>query len=165
VSRHDVTDEQREELAEVVPLHGDDFWPSWPGHRMRREERTGEGTYADHAHRRAEPWADARELPGERRAAGHGRAGRSLVVMRVRCFADARQVAEHLMGRTPVLMDLTGVEADVARRVLDFASGVVFGLSARMHRVDRSVFLLTPSGTEVAQFGEGIGKREDVLPG
>ncbi|MEN3584447.1 cell division protein SepF [Streptomyces sp. ZYX-F-203] len=74
---------------------------------------------------------------------------RRLVVLRVNVFADAREVAETLMAGVPVLLDLTGAESDVAKRVLDFSTGVVFGLASAMHRVDRSVFLLTPAGTEV----------------
>ncbi|MFD3486292.1 cell division protein SepF [Streptomyces sp. NPDC058665] len=77
---------------------------------------------------------------------------RRFVVLRVRVFADAREVAEHLIAQIPVLLDLTGAETDVAKRILDFSSGVVFGLGSGMHRVERNVFLLAPVGTEV----EGI---------
>ncbi|MFI1952908.1 MULTISPECIES: cell division protein SepF [Streptomyces] len=128
--RYDVTDQQWEGLAEVVPLRGDTAWPSWPGHPA---------------------------LPGEEERVADTR---RFVVLRVQVFADARDVAEHLMGRTPVLLDLTGADADVAKRILDFSSGVVFGLGAGMHRVDRDVFLLTPAGTEVAEPRLGAGARE-----
>ncbi len=117
MSGHDVTDEQWEGLAQVVPLRGGDAWPTWPGHRALPEER-----------------AEAR---------------RRFVVLRVNVFADAREVAETLMAQIPVLLDLTGAETDVAKRVLDFSSGVVFGLGSAMHRVDRNVFLLAPPGTEI----------------
>ena len=74
---------------------------------------------------------------------------RRFVVLRVNVFADAREVAETLMNHTPVLLDLSGAETDVAKRVLDFSSGVVFGLGSAMHRVDRNVFLLAPAGTQI----------------
>lgn len=74
---------------------------------------------------------------------------RRFVVLRVNVFADAREVAETLMAQIPVLLDLSGAEIDVAKRVLDFSSGVVFGLGSAMHRVERNVFLLAPPGTEV----------------
>ncbi|MEV6424855.1 cell division protein SepF [Streptomyces sp. NPDC051662] len=77
---------------------------------------------------------------------------RRFIVLRVQVFADAREVADHLIARIPVLLDLTGAEPDVAKRILDFSSGVVFGLGSGMHRVDKNVFLLAPIGTEV----EGI---------
>ncbi|MEZ7005231.1 cell division protein SepF [Streptomyces sp. SCSIO 75703] len=123
MSSHDVTDEQWEGLAQVVPLRGRDAWPSAVGHRALPDDRTA--------------------------------ARRRFVVLRVSVFADAREVAETLMGGIPVLLDLTGAETDVAKRVLDFSTGVVFGLGNGMHRVDRNVFLLTPAGTEVNGLMEG----------
>ncbi|MFE2941829.1 cell division protein SepF [Streptomyces sp. NPDC059255] len=83
---------------------------------------------------------------------------RRFIVLRVQVFADAREVADHLIERIPVLLDLTGAETDVAKRILDFSSGVVFGLGSGMHRVDKNVFLLAPIGTEV----EGIAA--DTIP-
>ncbi|MFJ7494614.1 cell division protein SepF [Streptomyces sp. NPDC097727] len=116
--RYDVTDEQWEGLAQVVPLRGRDQWPSRVDHRT---------------------------VPDEGAAAEQ----RRLVVLRVQVFADAREVAEYLVAQIPVLLDLTSAETDVAKRILDFTSGVVFGLGSGMHRVDRNVFLLSPLGMEV----------------
>lgn len=118
MNSHDVTDEQWEGLAQVVPLRGRDAWPSAVGHRALPE------------------------APTETR--------RRFVVLRVNVFADAREVAETVMAGIPVLLDLTGAEKDVAKRVLDFSTGVVFGTGSGMHRVDRNVFLLTPADTEVS---------------
>ncbi|MEU7657372.1 cell division protein SepF [Streptomyces lincolnensis] len=128
VNTRDVTDEQWEGLAQVVPLRGRDAWPSAVNHRSMPEART--------------------------------EARRRFVVLRISVFADARDVAETLMAGIPVLLDLTGAESEVAKRVLDFSTGVVFGLASGMHRVDRNVFLLTPAGTEVTGLMEGAG-----LPG
>ncbi|GGV71465.1 MULTISPECIES: cell division protein SepF [Streptomyces] len=128
MNRRDVTDEQWEGLAQVVPLRGRDAWPSAVNHRVPPEART------------------------ETR--------RRFVVLRVNVFADAREVAETLMSGIPVLLDLTGADPEVAKRVLDFSTGVVFGLASGMHRVDRNVFLLTPPGTEVSGLVE-----ETAVPG
>lgn len=87
---------------------------------------------------------DHRTVPDERAVEQ-----RRLVVLRVQVFADAREVAEYLVAQVPVLLDLTAAETDVAKRILDFSSGVVFGLGSGMHRVDRNVFLLAPEGMEV----------------
>ena len=123
VNSHDVTDEQWEGLAQVVPLRGRNAWPSAVDHRSVPEAET--------------------------------EARRRFVVLRVNVFADAREVAETVMTGIPVLLDLSGAESDVAKRVLDFSSGVVLGLGCGMHRVDRNVFLLAPPGTEVQGFVAG----------
>ncbi|WP_042799695.1 cell division protein SepF [Streptomyces lividans] len=129
MNSHDVTDEQWEGLAQVVPLRGRDAWPSAVGHR-------------------AMPEAEIRSR-------------RRFVVLRINVFADAREVAETLMAGIPVLLDLTSAEGEVAKRVLDFSTGVVFGLASGMHRVDRNVFLLTPAGTEV----NGLMESAAGVPG
>ncbi|MDH2393466.1 cell division protein SepF [Streptomyces sp. HNM0663] len=131
--RYDATDEQWEGLAEVVPLRGRNEWPSQGDHRTIPRE------YGARAAAGAAGPSAARDSAEQRR----------MVVLRVQIFADAREVAEYLVARIPVLLDLTSADADVAKRVLDFSSGVVFGLGSAMHRVDRNVFLLTPVGTEV----------------
>ncbi|MCX4884212.1 MULTISPECIES: cell division protein SepF [unclassified Streptomyces] len=122
MNSHDITDEQWQGLAQVVPLRGRDAWPSSVDHRSM-------------------PDADT-ELR------------RRFVVLRVNVFADAREVAETLMAGIPVLLDLSSAETEVAKRVLDFSTGVVFGLASGMHRVDRNVFLLTPADTEVTDLME-----------
>ncbi|GAA1525235.1 cell division protein SepF [Streptomyces albidochromogenes] len=119
MSRYDVTDEQWAGLAQVVPLRSRNEWPSMVDHRTMPQE---EAAAADQ---------------------------RRMIVLRVQVFSDAREVAEYLIAQVPVLLDLTAADADVAKRILDFSSGVVFGLGSGMHRVDRNVFLLSPSGIEV----------------
>ncbi|OEJ24552.1 cell division protein SepF [Streptomyces agglomeratus] len=88
---------------------------------------------------------DHRTMPQEEETAEQ----RRMIVLRVQVFSDAREVAEYLIGQVPVLLDLTAADSDVAKRILDFSSGVVFGLGSGMHRVDRNVFLLSPAGMEV----------------
>lgn len=90
-------------------------------------------------------WPDHRALPDDE---SEGKS-RRFMVLRVQTFADARDVAEYLIAQVPVLLDLTHADTDVAKRILDFSSGVVFGLGSGMHRVDTNVFLLAPVGTEV----------------
>ncbi|MER7049630.1 cell division protein SepF [Streptomyces jumonjinensis] len=126
--RYDVTDEQWEGLAQVVPLRGRNEWPSRVDHHT---------------------------VPQDRAAVEQ----RRMVVLRVRVFSDAREVADYLIAQIPVLLDLTSADADVAKRILDFSSGVVFGLGSGMHRVDRNVFLLAPLGTEV----DGITEATDTF--
>ncbi|MCT4352422.1 cell division protein SepF [Streptomyces sp. Je 1-79] len=128
--RYDVTDEQWEGLAQVLPLRGRDEWPSRVDHRTM-----------------SDPYEDAEQ--------------RRMIVLRVQVFADAREVAEYLIAQIPVLLDLTSADTDVAKRILDFSSGVVFGLGSVMHRVDRNVFLLAPAGTEV-EGAPDAGAEEDA---
>lgn len=64
-------------------------------------------------------------------------------------FEAARTVGEHIRSGTPVVMDLTEMTDAEAKRMVDFASGLIFGTQGGIERIARRVFLLTPSDVEV----------------
>jgi cell division inhibitor SepF len=64
-------------------------------------------------------------------------------------FEAARTVGEHLRTGTPVVMDLTEMTDPEAKRMVDFASGLIFGTRGGIERIARRVFLLTPADVEV----------------
>lgn len=66
-------------------------------------------------------------------------------------FNDAQLVADHFSNDEPVIMNLQGVQRDLSRRLIDFASGLCYGLGGQMERVAVDVFLLTPSKIEVSK--------------
>ena len=64
-------------------------------------------------------------------------------------FNDAQEIGDKLKTSQPVIMNLQGVNRDLSRRLIDFASGLAYGLGGQMERVADQVFLLTPSNVEV----------------
>ena len=65
-------------------------------------------------------------------------------------FNDVEEVGERFRNGIPVIMNLAGASEAVAKRLLDFASGLIYGLEGRIERVGDRVFLLTPLGVEVS---------------
>jgi len=65
-------------------------------------------------------------------------------------FADAQEIGERLKTSQPVIVNLQDVEPDLSRRLIDFCSGAVFVAGAKMQKVAKQVFLLTPSNVEVS---------------
>ncbi len=65
-------------------------------------------------------------------------------------FNDAQEVADRFKASQPVIVNLQGVERDLARRIIDFTSGVCYGLGGHMEKVAGQVYLLTPSNVEVS---------------
>jgi cell division inhibitor SepF len=59
-----------------------------------------------------------------------------------------------------VIVNLTAMEATDAKRVVDFAAGLTFGLRGTIERVANRVFLLTPANTEIVS-GDPAVRRED----
>lgn len=65
-------------------------------------------------------------------------------------FNDAQGVADKFMANTPVIMNLEAVDRELSRRLVDFASGLCYGMKGQMEKVTTSVYLLTPSNVEVS---------------
>ncbi len=65
-------------------------------------------------------------------------------------FNDVEEVGVNFRNGIPTIMNLQGASESVAKRLLDFASGLIFGLEGRIERVGDRVFLLTPVGVEVS---------------
>jgi cell division inhibitor SepF len=65
-------------------------------------------------------------------------------------FNDAKEIGDRLKGNQPVIVNLQGVDRELARRLIDFASGLTYGLGGSMEKVAEAVFLLTPSNVEVS---------------
>jgi cell division inhibitor SepF len=66
-----------------------------------------------------------------------------------RTYNDARTVGEHYRAGVPVIMNLSEIDDDDAKRLVDFAAGLVFAAHGSINRVTAKVFLLSPSNVEV----------------
>ena len=67
-----------------------------------------------------------------------------------RRFNEARDVADRFRDGTAVIMNLQSTEDSIARRLVDFASGLVYGLEGKIEMVANRVYLLTPANVEVS---------------
>lgn len=65
-------------------------------------------------------------------------------------FNQAQEVADKFKGSQPVIVNLQAAERDLARRLIDFNSGLCYGLGGQMEKVANQVYLLTPSNVEVS---------------
>jgi cell division inhibitor SepF len=66
-----------------------------------------------------------------------------------RNYNEARVIGEHFRDGTPVIMNLTDMDDSDAKRLVDFAAGLVFGRHGSIERVTQKVFLLTPANVEI----------------
>ncbi len=129
--------------------------------RERREERAyrEERTYREEPRERREPAARAgsvAQVQEQRRAP----APMPLPAMAVaepyrittlhpRTYNEARQIGEQFREGTPVIMNLTEMDDVDAKRLVDFAAGLVFGCHGTIERVTQKVFLLSPANVDV----------------
>ena len=65
-------------------------------------------------------------------------------------FADAQEIGDRYKNGQPVIVNLQVADRELARRMIDFCSGVTYALGGSMDKVADQVFLLTPSNVEVS---------------
>ena len=71
-----------------------------------------------------------------------------------RFYNEARTVGEKYRQGQPVLMNLSDMDESERKRLVDFASGLVFGHYGSIERVTSKVFLLTPPNVRVSTEGK-----------
>jgi cell division inhibitor SepF len=76
-------------------------------------------------------------------------AGYEITALHPRTYNEARTIGEAFRANTPVIMNLSEMDDADAKRLVDFAAGLTFGLHGRIERVTAKVFLLSPHNVTV----------------
>ncbi|MGC9668365.1 cell division protein SepF [Planosporangium sp. 12N6] len=94
----------------------------------------------------------------EQQHQGHRQAGTDndrfeIATIHAHSFRDARIIGEYYRQDIPVVIDLSALDDSDARRIVDFAAGLIFGRRGDIHRLTRGVFLLAPAGVTILTGG------------
>ena len=73
-----------------------------------------------------------------------------ITTLRPKDYSEARTIGEKFRDGTPVIMDLVSMDNADAKRLVDFAAGLIFGLRGTIERVTSKVFLLCPPNVDVS---------------
>jgi len=74
----------------------------------------------------------------------------NIITLQPRSYSEARKVGEYYREGNPVIINLDDMEEGERKRLVDFASGLVFGLHGRIERISLKVFLLSPANVNVS---------------
>lgn len=72
-----------------------------------------------------------------------------IITVHPRTYNEARAIGEHFRDGVPVIMNLSDMDDPDAKRLVDFAAGLIFGMRGSIERVTSRVFLLSPPGVNV----------------
>jgi cell division inhibitor SepF len=136
-----VEDEDLEEQGGIEE-HADLRAPALP-HAGRRAGRSRRGTQGSALPSSLEAEGIVRTIPTRTQASEIHRA-------EPRRFNEARELGEKFKEGVPVIMNLQQTEDPTARRLVDFASGLVFALEGKIELVASRVYLLTPQDVDVS---------------
>ncbi|KQB86751.1 cell division protein SepF [Corynebacterium lowii] len=109
---------------------------------------------ADYGHERAAAPAPSRHEPVSRGTVTRSSAPSSyvpaVVPVRLTSFTQSAEVGEPFRDGDAVVFDLSGMDLDEAKRVLDFASGLCFALRGQMKKLVPRVFAIIPDGAAIS---------------
>jgi cell division inhibitor SepF len=94
------------------------------------------------------PRAETRRVRNLEAVRGSGTSRVHLILPR--SFNDAQQLADRFKSGVPVILNLQSADAELSKRLIDFASGLTYALDGGMQRIADKVFLLTPSDVELS---------------
>jgi len=80
-----------------------------------------------------------------------------------RSFNDAQEVADRFRGGAPVVLNLQETDADLGRRLIDFCSGLCYGLRGQMQRVGDRVFLVVPADVQLSAEDHRLMRESGLL--
>ena len=93
-----------------------------------------------------------------------GGGGIELKVVRPEHFEDVSTIAAHLLRGRTVVLNLEATNKEIARRFIDFLSGVAYSIDGQMKRVANNTYIITPNNvdvTDTALRGESSADDED----
>jgi cell division inhibitor SepF len=129
-------------VGERTPSRREDYAEA----RYSREH--AHSRHAEMAHAGGRDYADHAD-PGDGYAPDDNLPAYQITTLHPRTYNEARTIGEHFRKNTPVIMNLSEMEDADAKRLVDFAAGLTFGLHGRIERVTAKVFLLSPHNVTV----------------
>lgn len=70
---------------------------------------------------------------------------------------DAREITETLLSGRTVILNLEGLDLEVAQRIVDFTSGATFAINGNLQKISSFIFLITPTNVDIS------GDLQDLL--
>ena len=84
-------------------------------------------------------------------------------VIKPTSFEDAREITDTLLSGRSVILNLEGLNVEIAQRIIDFSSGSCYSMNGNLQKVSSYIFIITPETVEISgDFQELIGGSFDV---
>jgi cell division inhibitor SepF len=77
-------------------------------------------------------------------------AGMEVCVIKPTSVEDAREITETLLANRTVVLNLEGLDVDIAQRIIDFTSGSTFAISGNLQKISRYIFIITPQTVDIS---------------
>lgn len=79
-----------------------------------------------------------------------GGAGMEVCVIKPTSMEDAREITETLLSNRTVVLNMEGLDMDIAQRIIDFASGSCFAINGNLQKIANYIFIITPATVDIS---------------
>lgn len=76
--------------------------------------------------------------------------GMEVCVIKPASVEDAREITETLLANRTVVLNLEGLDVDIAQRIIDFTSGSCFAISGNLQKISHYIFIITPPSVDIS---------------
>ncbi len=89
--------------------------------------------------------------------------GMEVCVIKPTTVEDGREITETLLANRTVVLNLEGLDVEIAQRIIDFTSGSTFAISGNLQKISHYIFIVTPASVDISgDFQEIINSGFDV---
>lgn len=86
-------------------------------------------------------------------------AGMEVCVIKPTSVEDAREITDTLLANRTVVLNLEGIDVEIAQRIIDFTSGSTYAISGNLQKISHYIFIITPASVDIS------GDFQEILSG
>ncbi len=134
----------------------DDYEEEPASRRISRKEKAEVPREEPHVVKDNKPKQTTKITP-MRPAKKQGASGMEVCVIKPTSVEDAREITETLLSNRTVVLNVEGLDVDIAQRIIDFTSGSCFAISGNLQKISNYIFIITPESVDIS------GDFQDLL--
>lgn len=146
--------EEDDEYYDDDYLDEEDEEPAPPPRRASSKVRDMDDYEDDYAAPppKKQPTSSSKITPIKQSASRRVSGGSSMEVCVIKptSVEDAREITETLLANRTVVLNLEGLDVEVAQRIIDFTSGSCFAISGNLQKISHYIFIITPASVDIS---------------
>jgi cell division inhibitor SepF len=117
---------------------------------FRKERKKEEDDYSEDSAKEKPVKTNSKVTPIRPAKKTTSASGMEVCVIKPTSVEDAREITETLLGNRTVVLNVEGLDVEIAQRIIDFTSGSCFAISGNLQKISNYIFIITPSSVDIS---------------
>ncbi len=145
-----------DKFLSIMKLDEDEYEDDFFDEEEEFEEPPKKNPFAKNSEAKTPFASSANKVTPMRQAAKRG-VNMEVCVIKPTAVDEAREITETLLGGRTVILNLEGLDLEIAQRIIDFTSGATFAINGNLQKISTYIFLVTPTNVDIS------GDLQDLL--